>query len=104
MLDDLRWIADIGGLGVLALFIIVGGVLARAGMNLFRDNIIPLVQNHLAHLEGAYSHLADALEKHAEAIENMEIVQAAQASSQEMHNDLTRELIERLPKRRKPKS
>ncbi|KKL46253.1 hypothetical protein LCGC14_2347400 [marine sediment metagenome] len=98
--DLLRLIADLGGLGVLALFLVVGGVLIRSGIGLFRDQVLPLVRNHLTHLEDSYDRLAGSLDKHADAIDNMQQVQAAQASALESHNELTRELIERLPKNR----
>ncbi|KKL51979.1 hypothetical protein LCGC14_2290100, partial [marine sediment metagenome] len=42
--------------------------------------------------------MADSLVKHAEAIDSMGQVQKAQATALETHNELTRALIERLPK------
>ena len=98
--DALRLLADLGGLGVLALFLVIGGVLVRAGIGLFRDQVLPLVRNHLEHMEVSYDRLAASLDKHADAIDNMQQVQAAQATALETHNELTRELIERLPKNR----
>jgi len=101
--DVLRLLADLGGLGVLALFLVVGGLIVRAGIGLFRDQVLPLVRNHLTHLEDSYNRLADSLGKHADAIDNMQHVQSAQASALETHNELTRQLIERLPKNHKVK-
>ncbi|KKK94733.1 hypothetical protein LCGC14_2679910, partial [marine sediment metagenome] len=51
----------------------------------------------------SYNRLADSLGKHADAIDNMQHVQSAQASALETHNELTRQLIERLPKNHKVK-
>ena len=101
--DLIRLIADLGGLGVLALFLIIGGILIRSGIGLFRDQILPLVRNHLSHLEDSYDRLAGSLDKHADAIDNMQQVQAAQASALETHNELTRELVARLPKNHRVK-
>ncbi|KKK73840.1 hypothetical protein LCGC14_2889790 [marine sediment metagenome] len=101
--DLIRLLADLGGLGVLALFLIIGGVLIRSGIGLFRDQVLPLVRNHLTHLEDSYDRLADSLGKHADAIDNMQHVQSAQAAALETHNELTRQLIERLPKNHKVK-
>lgn len=101
--DLLRLLADLGGLGVLALFIATGGILVRAGIGLFRDQVLPLVRNHISHLEDSYKRLAGSLDKHADAINNMQQVQAAQASALETHNELTRQLIERLPKNHRVK-
>jgi hypothetical protein len=89
--DVLRLLADLGGLGVLALFLVVGGLLVRQGMALFRDHVLPLVTNHIEHLEVSYDKLATA-------ITGMKQVQEAQAQALETHNELTRALIERLPK------
>ncbi len=101
--DLIRLLADLGGLGVLALFILIGGILVRAGIGLFRDQVLPLVRNHLEHMETSYDRLATSLDKHADAIDNMQQVQSAQASALETHNELTRQLIERLPKNHKVK-
>lgn len=101
--DLIRLLADLGGLGVLALFLVVGGILIRSGIGLFRDQVLPLVRNHLSHLEDSYDRLSGSLDKHADAIDNMQQVQAAQASALETHNELTRQLIERLPKNHKVK-
>ena len=98
--DVLRLLADLGGLGVLALFLVVGGVLVRQGMTLFRDHVLPLATNHLEHMEVSYDKLAISLDKHADAIDGMQQVQSAQATALETHNELTRQLIERLPKNR----
>ena len=96
--DLLRVVADLGGLGVLALFLIIGGVTARQVISLFRERVLPLVTNHIEHLEAAYAKMADSLVKHADAIDSMGQVQKAQAQALETHNELTRALIERLPK------
>ncbi len=96
--DLLRVVADLGGLGVLALFLIIGGVTARQVIGLFRERVLPLVTNHIEHLEAAYDKMADSLVKHADAIDSMGQVQKAQAQALETHNELTRALIERLPK------
>ncbi len=96
--DVLRLLADLGGLGVLALFLVVGGLIVRQGMALFRDHVLPLATNHLEHMEVSYDRLATSLDKHADAIDGMQQVQAAQATALETHNELTRALIERLPK------
>ena len=101
--DILRLLADLGGLGVLALFILVGGIIVRQGMALFRDHVLPLATNHLEHMEESYSKLSDSLKKHAEAILGMKQVQEAQAQALETHNELTRELIARLPKNHRVK-
>ena len=101
--DILRLLADLGGLGVLALFLIVGGLLVRQGMALFRDHVLPLATNHLEHMEVSYDKLADSLKKHADAILGMKQVQEAQATALETHNELTRELIARLPKNHRVK-
>ncbi len=96
--DLLRVVADLGGLGVLALFFVIGGVIARQVISLFRERVLPLVTNHISHLESAYDKMADSLDKHANAIDSMGQVQKAQAQALETHNELTRALIERLPK------
>ena len=101
--DVLRLLADLGGLGVLALFLVIGGVLVRQGMALFRDHVLPLATNHLEHMEVSYDKLAISLDKHADAIDGMQQVQSAQATALEAHNELTRQLIERLPKNHKVK-
>ncbi len=101
--DVLRLLADLGGLGVLALFLVIGGILVRAGIGLFRDQVLPLVRNHLEHLEASYEKLSESLEKHTLVAEGMKQVQEAQAQALETHNELTRELIERLPKNHRVK-
>lgn len=101
--DLIRLIADIGGLGVLALFLIIGGLVVRTGLGLFKEQILPLVRNHMEHMEVSYDKMATSLDKHADAIEGMGQVQAAQAVALESHNELTRELIARLPKNSKVK-
>ena len=101
--DILRLLADLGGLGVLALFLVTGGLLVRQGMALFRDHVLPLATNHLEHMEESYDRLSVSLDKHADAIDGMQQVQAAQATALETHNELTRELVGRLPKSNKVK-
>ena len=101
--DFIRLLADLGGLGVLALFIVIGGLIVRAGIGLFREQVLPLVRNHLEHMEVSYDRLATSLNKHADAIDNMQQVQGAHATALETHNELTRALIERLPKNHKVK-
>ena len=89
--DVLRAIADLGGLGVLALFIIVTGIVVRSGVALFKAQILPMVRNHLEHLENTYARLADSLD-------GLKAVQEAQADALHVHNELTRDLVARLPK------
>ncbi len=101
--DLLKTLADLGGLGVLGLFLIIGFFVVRMGLGLFRDQILPLVRNHLEHMEESYDKMSDSLEKHADAIEGMSQVVAAQATAIDVHNDLTRELIRQLPKNIKVK-
>jgi len=94
--DALRAIADLGGLGVLALFIIVTGIVGRSGVALFKAQILPMVRNHLEHLEHTYARLADSLD-------GVKQVQQAMGEALEVHNELTRDLIERLPKNNRVK-
>ena len=101
--DLLKTLADLGGLGVLALFIVTAFFVVRAGLALFKDQVLPLVQNHLEHLETSYDKMSDSLDKHADAIEGMSLVVAAQGQAINVHNELTRELIQRLPKSSKVK-
>ena len=89
--EALRAIADLGGLGVLALFILTTGVVVKLGLDLFKSQILPMARNHMEHLEEGYARLA-------EAIENMARVQESQANALDTHNELTRDLIARLPK------
>ena len=87
----LRAIADLGGLGVLALFIIVTGIVVRSGMALFKAQILPMVRNHLEHLEHTYARLSDSLD-------GVKQVQEAMGEALRIHNELTRDLVQRLPK------
>lgn len=96
--DLLKTLADLGGLGVLALFLIIGFFLARSGLALVKDQVIPLVRNHLEHMEESYNKMSENLERHTDVLDSMRMVQEAQAASLESHTELTRELIERLPK------
>ncbi len=89
--DVLRAIADLGGLGVLALFILTTGVVVKLGLDLFKSQVLPMARNHLEHLEEGYQRLAAALERQSQ-------VQGAQARALDLHNELTRDLIARLPK------
>ena len=101
--DILKVLGELGPLGVLSLFIVVGGYLVTQGMRLLRERLLPLLQNHLEHLEVSYDKLAISLDKHADAIDGMQQVQSAQATALETHNELTRELIARLPKNHRVK-
>ena len=89
--DIIRALADLGGLGVLALFIIVSGVVIKVGIDLFKSQILPMLTNHIEHLEESYARLADSLD-------GMKRVQEAMAEALEIHNELTRDLVARLPK------
>ncbi len=89
--DVLRAIADLGGLGVLALFIVVAGIVVRSGVALFKSQILPMVRNHLEHLEHTYARLADAIDGLKQSQEHM-------GDALHLHNELTRELVQRLPK------
>lgn len=102
-IDLLKTLADLGGLGVLALFIVTSFFVVRAGLALFKDQVLPLVRNHLEHLETSYDKMSDSLDKHASAIEGMSSVVTAQGQAIDVHNELTRELIARLPKNNKVK-
>src|SRR3989304_4762835 len=94
----LKYAGDLGALGVLGLFIVVGGYIIHQGLRLFRENVIPLVKNHLEHLEQSYERMAAAIDKQSDALDGMKGVQAAQSEALSSHNELTRELIARLPK------
>lgn len=94
--DVLRAIADLGGLGVLALFIIVSGIVIKVGLDMFKSQILPMVRNHAEHLAESYDRLADA-------IDSMKTVQEAMGDALDIHNALTRDLIERLPKNNRVK-
>ncbi len=89
--DVLRAIADLGGLGVLALFIIVTGVAIKLGLDLFKSQVLPMARNHLEHLEEGYRRLADAIDGLKQSQETM-------GDALHIHNELTRDLIQRLPK------
>ena len=89
--DTIRAIADLGGLGVLALFIIVSGIVVRGGLALFKSQILPMLHNHLEHLEHTYARLADSLDGLKQSQETM-------GDALHIHNELTRDLIQRLPK------
>lgn len=89
--EILRAIADLGGLGVLALFIIVAGIVVKVGIDLFKSQILPMARNHMEHLEEGYHRLADS-------IDGMKQVQEAMSEALQTHNELTRDLIQRLPK------
>lgn len=99
----LKLLADLGSLGVLALFLIIGGYLAHQGLRLFRENILPVVTNHFEHMEISFDKMSESLDKHAAAIDSMKDVQEAQSQALTSHNELTRELIERLPKNKQVK-
>ena len=89
--DVLRAIADLGGLGVLALFIITAGIVIKLGLDLFKSQVLPILQNHLEHLEEGYRRLADA-------IDGLKQSQEIMGDALHIHNELTRDLITRLPK------
>ena len=89
--DALRAIADLGGLGVLALFILTSAIVVRGGMSIFKAQILPMVRNHLEHLETTYARLADA-------IDGLKQSQEIMGDALHLHNELTRDLIQRLPK------
>lgn len=101
--DVIRLLADLGGLGVLALFLLITFFLARGGMALFRDQVLPLVRNHLEHMETSYEKMSTSVDKNTGVLDGMRRVQEAQALAIDSHNELTRELIQRLPKNHKVK-
>ncbi len=89
--ETLRAIADLGGLGVLALFILTTGVVTKLGIDLFKSQVLPMARNHLEHLEEGYARLADSLD-------GLKAVQKTMVDALELHNELTRDLVSRLPK------
>lgn len=62
--DTISAVAELGPLGVLALFIVVVGALGWGLLNLVRHQVIPLVTNHVEHMETAYAKMADAMTEH----------------------------------------
>lgn len=94
----LKYAGDLGALGVLGLFIVVGGYLVLQAIRLFREQVLPMARNHLEHVEQGYTELASAIRAQSESLGGMRDVQAAQSEALRAHNALTRELIERLPK------
>lgn len=94
----LKYAGDLGALGVLGLFIVVGGYLVLQAIRLFREQVLPMARNHLEHVEQGYQDLAKAIGVQSEAVLGMRDVQTAQSEALRAHNELTRELIDRLPK------
>ena len=94
----LKYVGDLGALGVLGLFILVGGYLILQALRLFREQVLPMARNHLEHVEAGYKELATAIRTQSESLEGMRDVQTAQSEALRAHNELTRELIDRLPK------
>ena len=79
----------------LILMQIVAWILA---MRLFGDKVLPLAKNHLEHIQGSFDRLATNQEHSTEAYYALKDVQEAQSDLLRAHNELTRELIDRLPK------
>jgi hypothetical protein len=80
--ETLRTLSDFGALGVLGLFIVVGGISLRMIVNFISDRVLPIVTNHLVHIEESYAQLA--------------VVSEQQQQEMEAHNELTRSLIEQV--------
>lgn len=60
--DGLAIFKDLGPLGVLALFIYGITRIVLKGMEIFKDNVLPIVTNHIKHMEDAFEHQAKAFE------------------------------------------
>lgn len=82
-----------GGLTFIILAQIFAWVIA---LRLIGDKIIPLVKNHLEHIQASFDKLANSYEDNTSLLQSMKNVHEAQAQAMELHNDMTRELLKQL--------
>lgn len=80
--EVLKIIADFGPMGVLALFIITGGFSLKLLVNFVSDKVMPIIQNHLVHIEESFTQLAVSFEQ--------------QTKELEIHNESTQLLVEQM--------
>lgn len=68
----LKAVQEAGAFGLLGLIIIFGFFIAREALKLFRTEVIPLVKNHLAHIEMAFDRWNDTADRVANTLDRFD--------------------------------
>lgn len=66
---NLESLNHIGALGVLSLFILCNTIIAVFFMRLVKDNVIPMLTNHLTHVEQAFDRMNHTLMRNTDILE-----------------------------------
>ena len=86
-----------GGLAFIILAQIIAWIIA---LQLIGNKIIPLVSNHLEHIQASFDRLAGSYEENTSLLQAMKNVHEAQVQTMELHNDMTRELLKQLKRKK----
>ena len=92
--DLLFLLKDFSALGTLALVIVIEGIVALKGISLIKDKVIPLVTNHLVHIDKNYEELASAMRDHNALTRGVQELLRNQSTLIESHGQLLRRDIE----------